>query len=163
MNPRFEQFQKQILHPVKFRFFMLQKLPSAFFAGLRIKQLDKQQAVIIVKYKWFNQNPFRSLYFAVQSMAAEMSTGLLAFGQVYQRNPAISMLVIKLEASFHKKAVDTVFFTCNDGEQIDAAIERSIETGVSQTITCLSTGTNLAGEIVATFNITWSFKAKNKK
>ena len=30
-----------------------------------------------VKHRWINQNPFNSMYFAVQAMAAELSTGAL--------------------------------------------------------------------------------------
>ena len=160
MNPGFNQFRQQITNPFKFRFFMLQRLPSALFAGLRIKTFDEQQAVVSVKYKWFNQNPFRSMYFAIQSMAAEMSTGLLASGQVYKRNPAVSMLVVGLEAKFVKKAVDTVFFTCKDGDIIDQAIETSIASSEGVSVTCKSIGTNEAGEVVSEFLITWSFKAK---
>ncbi|HQR92027.1 MAG: thioesterase, partial [Sphingobacteriia bacterium 39-39-8] len=83
MNPKFESFQKIIQNPIKFRFFLLQKLPSALIAGLKVQEISTLEAVITVKHKWLNQNPFRSMYFAVQSMAAEMSTGLLAFGQLY--------------------------------------------------------------------------------
>ena len=163
MNPGFREFRQQIINPLKFRMFMLQRLPSALFAGLRVKILDEQQAVVTVKYKWFNQNPFKSMYFAMQSMAAEMSTGLLASGQVYKRNPPVSMLVIGLEAKFVKKVVDTVSFTCIDGDAIDEAIESSIATGEGKTIKCHSIGTNLAGEVVSEFWITWSFKAKTPK
>ena len=100
------------------------------------------------------------MYFAIQSMAAEMSTGLLASGQVHQRNPAVSMLVVGLEAKFIKKAVDTVSFTCMDGNAIRETVESAIATGESKIVTCQSTGTNMAGEIVSEFWITWSFKAK---
>lgn len=160
MNPKFSQFRQQLINPVKFRLFMLQKLPSAFFAGLRIQTMDEQRAVVTVRYKWFTQNPFRSMYFAVQSMAAEMSTGLLASGQVYKRNPAVSMLVVGLEAKFIKRATDTISFSCNDGDAIAKLVEESVATGEGRTIRCLSTGTNIAGETVSEFYITWSFKAK---
>jgi hypothetical protein len=160
MNPKFELFSKQITNPVKFRFFMLQRLPAALFAGLRIKSFTEQDAVITVRYKWFNQNPFRSMYFAVQSMAAEMSTGLLASGQVYERNPAVSMLVVGLEAQFLKKAVDTISFTCADGHAIANAVETAIRTGESVVFKAHSTGRNEAGEVVSEFWITWSFKIR---
>ncbi len=160
MNPSFRAFQQQITNPIKFRLFMLQRLPSALFAGLRVKALNEKHSIVTVKYKWFNQNPFKSMYFAVQSMAAEMSTGLLASGQVYKRNPAVSMLVVGLEAKFVKKAVDTISFTCADGEAINEVVESSIATGEGKTIKCYSVGTNLAGEVVSEFWITWSFKAR---
>ena len=161
MNPYFSQFQKQITHPIKFRLFLLNRLPSALFAGLRIRNFDSEHVVVSVKYKWFNQNPFRSMYFAVQSMAAEMSTGLLASAQVYKRNPSVSMLVVGLEAKFFKKAVDTISFTCADGAAIDKLVEDAILNKEGKTITCKSVGTNIAGEIVSEFLITWSFKAKS--
>jgi hypothetical protein len=160
MNSGFQKFSKQISNPLLFRLFMLRKLPSAFFAGLRIKSFDEKQAVVAVRYKWFTQNPFRSMYFAVQSMAAEMSTGLLASGQVFQRNPRVSMLVVGLEAKFFKKAVDTISFTCIDGEAIEKAVEESIANGEGRSVTCTSIGTNKAGEKVSEFLITWSFKSK---
>ena len=101
------------------------------------------------------------MYFAVQSMAAEMSTGLLATGQVYKRDPAVSMLVVGLEAKFFKKAVDTISFTCFEGEAVDKIVEEAIQTKEGKTLTCKSVGTNIAGEIVSEFLITWSFKAKS--
>ena len=160
MNPAFTKFKEQIKNPFRFKTFMFQKLPSALFAGLRIKEFDEQHAVITVPYKWFNQNPFRSMYFAVQSMAAEMSTGLLASAQVHNRKPAVSMLVVGLEAKFFKKAIDTIAFTCMDGNEIDRTIEDAIATGEGKTLVCKSIGTNLSGEMVSEFIITWSFKAK---
>jgi hypothetical protein len=33
--------------------------------------------VVSVKHRWINQNPFNSMYFAVQAMAAELATGAL--------------------------------------------------------------------------------------
>lgn len=141
---------------------MLKRLPAGFFAGLRIKAFDEQHTIVTVKYKWFTQNPFRSMYFAVQSMAAEMSTGLLASAQVYERVPSVSMLVVGLEAKFFKKATDTAFFTCNDGAGIAQTVEAAIASGEGKTITCTSVGTNLAGEKIAEFLITWSFKTKQR-
>ncbi len=160
MNPKFESFQKIIQNPIKFRFFLLQKLPSALIAGLKVQEISTLEAVITVKHKWLNQNPFRSMYFAVQSMAAEMSTGLLAFGQLYQRNPPVSMLVVGMEAKFHKKAVGKISFSCKDGLAIANAIEAASQTGLGQTIQCYSIGKNEAGEMVSEFWFNWSFKAK---
>jgi len=160
MNPSFSVFQSKINHPISFRFFLLQKLPTAFLCGLRIRELNPTTTIISVKHWWFNQNPFRSMYFAVQSMAAEMSTGLMSFGQVYRRNPAVSMLVVKLEASFIKKATGLILFTCKDGALIEKAVEETIATGESTQIVTRSVGTNENNEVVAEFLITWSFKAR---
>jgi hypothetical protein len=160
MNPNFKQFSALISNPIFFRFFLFQKLPAAFFAGLRIAHFDATTCTVKIKYSWFSKNPFKSIYFAVEAMAAEMCSGMLAFGQVYKRNPKISMLVVKMEVNFIKKATGTILFTCEDGALIQAAINESIETGEGKTIVCKSVGKNEKGEVVAEFNFTWSFKAK---
>ncbi|MEI8098658.1 MAG: DUF4442 domain-containing protein [Sediminibacterium sp.] len=162
MNPNFIDFKKTIANSWKFRFFMLLKLPAALFSGLSIKELVTEKSVITVPFKWFNKNPFKSMYFATQSMAAEMSTGLLAIGQIYKRKPVVSMLVVGMEAKFHKKATDRTVFTCNDGAAIANAVEQAVITGEGQTLVCYSVGKNQAGETVSEFWFTWSFKSKKK-
>jgi hypothetical protein len=160
MNPNFKKFSALISSPIQFRFFLFQKLPAAFFSGLRIVHFDATTCTVKIKYSWFSQNPFKSIYFAVEAMAAEMCSGMLAFGQVYKRKPKVSMLVVKMEVNFIKKATGTVLFTCEDGALIQAAINESIETGEGKTIVCMSKGKNSANETVAEFLITWSFKSK---
>lgn len=160
MNPAFSTFQRKITNRLTFRLFMLKRLPAAYFAGLSIVSLDEKHCAVAVRYKWFTQNPFRSMYFAVQSMAAEMSTGLLASGHVYERRPAISMLVVGVQGNFFKKVTGRVVFTCDDGIKIHDTIEAAIATGEGKTIGCRSVGINDAGETVAEFVITWSFKAR---
>ena len=160
MDPNTKSFIQILKHPFKFRIFLFMKLPSAFFAGVRVCDIDEKHCVVTVPYKWFSQNPFRSTYFACLSMAAEMSTGALAMAHLHKRNPAVSMLVVKVESEYFKKATGLTTFVCNDGEAMLHAIEESIATGEGKIFRALSTGKNQAGEIVAEFNITWSFKVK---
>jgi hypothetical protein len=138
------------------------KLPSAYFCGVRVKEINQHAAVVSVPYKWLSQNPFRSIYFACQAMAAEMSTGLLALGHTHKRAQPVSMLVTKMEASFLKKATERIYFTCPDGDHILQAIEKAVATGEGQAVTATSTGRTKAGEIVSQFAIEWSFKVKSK-
>ncbi len=140
--------------------FLFMKLPSAFFAGVRVRHITAQSATVTVPYKWFSQNPFKSTYFACLAMAAEMSTGLLAMLHTYQSNPAISMLVVGLEAVYHKKATGLTSFVCMDGDAIKMIIEEAVKTSEGKTIRAASAGRNANGELVAEFFITWSFKAK---
>jgi hypothetical protein len=160
MESNFQLFSKQMTSPLKFRMFLLSKLPSAYFSGVRVKSLDENKCEVSVPFKWFSQNPFRSTYFACLSMAAEMSTGALALGHLYKRKPAVSMLVVKTEGEYFKKATDKTTFACEDGLQIKKSIEDSIESGEGRTIRAKTIGKNKAGELVAEFYITWSFKSK---
>ena len=153
-------FLKVMKHPLKFRAFLLTKLPSAYFTGVRVKEVDAQKCVTTVPYKWFSKNPFRSTYFASLAMAAEMSTGALALAHLYKRKPSVSMLLVKLESEYFKKATDRSTFTCNDGDLFRKAIDDTIATGEPKTVTAKSIGINKAGEKVAEFSITWSFKCR---
>ena len=157
-----QKFLQQINNPFKLRLFLLSKLPSAFFCGVRVLLADEEKCVVTVPYKWFSKNPFKSTYFACQSMAAEMSTGVLAMTHLYNRNPPVSMLVTRVLGDFSKKAVARTSFTCEDGVKIREAIEEAIASREGKTITARSYGRNPAGEIVAQFEITWSFKVKSK-
>ncbi|MFN8276803.1 MAG: DUF4442 domain-containing protein [Chitinophagales bacterium] len=155
------QFRKVVKNNFLFRLFMLKSLPMAFLAGLRVAHFDDQQCSIAVKYRWLNQNPFRSTYFAVLAMAAEMSSGMMALMHTRHAKPSVSMLVTRLEAEFVKKATGVTTFTCADGDAIRKAIETSIVTGEGQTVRCVAEGKSATGEVEARFFVTWSFKAKS--
>lgn len=161
MNTHFNSFKDIITNSIKFKFFLLSKLPAAFFAGLSIKEFDAHHCIVRVKHSWWTQNPFKSMYFAVEAMAAEMASGMLVFGQVYKRHPVISMLVIKMEVDFVKKATGIILFTCEEGQKIQDQISQSIQDGEAKTFICTTTGKNEQNETVAIFKITWSIKAKN--
>jgi hypothetical protein len=160
MNPNTTAFTRIIKHPLKFRLFLLSKLPSAYFTGVRVREIDEKKCEVTVPYKWFSKNPFRSTYFASLAMAAEMSTGALSMAYLYKRKPSVSMLLVRLEGEYFKKATGRTKFTCEDGELIGKTIEDSVLTGEARSIKAKSTGRNEEGEIVAEFFITWSFKAR---
>ena len=155
-----ESFLKLINNRFKFGLFLFSKLPSAFFCGVRVQFADENKCVVTVPYKWFSQNPFKSTYFACLGMAAEMSTGVLGLAHIHKRNPAVSMLVVNISGNFLKKAVGKTIFTCENGFLIRQTIEEALTDGQGKTITAKSTGLNQHGEIVAIFEVTWSFKAK---
>ncbi|HTR27835.1 MAG TPA: DUF4442 domain-containing protein [Puia sp.] len=155
-------FQRIATNHLKFRLYLITRLPSAFFAGLRITHFDAGACAVTVPYKWFTRNPFRSTYFACLAMAAEMSTGILVMNQLFNRKPPVSMLVVRLEANYHKKATGRTRFRCADGPAIQSAVEAAITTGEGQTVRACATGTNSNGDLVAEFYITWSFKVKSK-
>ncbi len=141
----------------KFLFF---KLPSAYFCGVRVSEINEQKCISTVKYRWINQNPFNSMYFAVQAMAAELSTGALVMLHINQSHKKISMLVANNRSGFFKKAIGRIYFECADGEAIKEVIDKAIETGEGQTIWMKSVGKNEEGVLVSEFNFEWTIKVK---
>jgi hypothetical protein len=156
------KYRGLVLSSLKFNLFLMLKLPMGFLAGLRVKEFTPQRCSITVPYRWLNQNPFSSTYFAVLAMAAEMSSGMIAMMHTHNAKPSVSMLVTNLEAEFVKKATGLTTFTCEDGDGILRTIEECITTGEGRTFKTTSLGRSESGEIEAKFTVTWSFKARLK-
>jgi hypothetical protein len=148
------------ISPSKLNTFLLFKLPAAYFTGVRTKSLDNTTCVVTVKHRWINQNPFNSMFWAVQGMAAELTTGALVMKKIKESGKKISMLVANNNAAFTKKATGRITFTCNEGAKIDEAIRKAIETGEGQTVWLSANGVNKDGVEVSSFNFEWTLKVK---
>ena len=106
-------YLKKVNNSFLYRLFLIAKLPIAWISGLKVNKVTTEKAQISIRYKYLNQNPFKSMYFACQAMAAEMSTGLLAMGYIDSHSQEISMLVLDLSSKFNKKAVGKIQFVCD--------------------------------------------------
>ena len=148
------------LSPRKFNTFTFFKLPVAWWCGVRFKYIDEQKAIVVVRHMWFNQNPFNSIFWAVQGIAAELSTGAMVIEQIRDSGKKISMLVANNNANFSKKATGKITFTCEDGHLIEEAIQKTIATGEGQLFWMKSVGVNEDGVVVSTFNFEWTVKVK---
>lgn len=146
--------------PNKLNLFSFFKLPAAWWCGVRLKSIDKSKAVVTVKYGWRNQNPFKSMFWAVQGMAAELATGAMMIDQIEESGHKISMLVQNNNANFSKKATGKITFTCADGHLIKEALDKTIASGEGQTIWMKSIGVNEDGVVVSTFNFEWTVRLK---
>jgi hypothetical protein len=141
--------------------FLFFKLPSAFWCGVRLKSITQEQCVTSVRHRWFNQNPFQSMYFAVQAMAAELSTGALVMQNIKESGKKISMLVANNKGNFTKKATGRITFTCQDGLSVTQTIQQAIATGEGQTVWLKAIGTNEKGEQVSEMDFEWTLKLKS--
>lgn len=148
--------------PSKFNMYSFFKLPSAWWCGVRLRYLDKSKSIVTVKHRWINQNPFNSMFWAVQGMAAELTTGALMIDQIDATGKKISMLVANNKANFSKKATGKITFTCKDGHLIKEALEKTIATGEGQTVWMKSIGINEDRVTVSTFDFEWTVKLKGK-
>lgn len=147
--------------PSKLNTFTFFKLPSAWISGVRVESISDTMAVTRVRYGWINQNPFRSMFWAVQGMAAEMATGILVMSKIKASKLPVSMLVLNNKASFTKKARGTIRFYCEDGEKLDAVMEKVIATGEGHTCWMRSVGKDKEGEVVSVFEFEWTLKKKS--
>jgi hypothetical protein len=160
LNSFQESFRQKILNKWLFKTFMFAKLPMAWFAGLSASKLTANETHVTVKYKWITQNPFKSIYFAVLSMAAEMSTGLPVMMYIQDEQLKISMLVTGCEAIFTKKAIGLITFKCIDGSLVSESVKKAINTKEGVDMILESKGYDQSNNEVATFKFRWSIKVK---
>ncbi len=144
----------------KYTLFTLFKLPAAWITGVRLTHLDDRSSTASIKHRWINQNPYSSMFWAVQGMAAEFPTGILLTQEIERSKRNISILVLNNKASFTKKATGRINFTCNQGEEARATIEKLITTGEPQTVWLDAVGVNESGQQVSSFSFEWTLLLK---
>ena len=93
-------------------------------------------------------------------MAAELVTGLLVMKKIKETNQNISMLVVKQEGHFMKKATGKITFSCDEGKAIDDILETTISSGEGQVLVLKASGRNEENEMVSDWEFTWSLKLK---
>ncbi len=157
---KLERARRRLLNPFLVRAFMLAKLPLGLFAGLKVRSADAGRCEVTVPYGWRSTNPFRSIYFAAQSMAAELSTGAIAMMAVEVAPEPVALLITGLESTFTKKATSLTTFTCEEGAKIFAAVRETVETGEPAVTRVETVGRMADGTEVSRFVFTWSFKKR---
>ncbi len=146
---------------LNFNRFLFLKLPSAFLCGVRLRSLNKERAVVTVTLNFLNKNPFKSMFWAVQGMAAELATGAIILSEVRSSTVPISMLVIRNEAEFLKKAKGKITFTCTDVALVKNQFATHLQSETGTRFWMQSDGVDEQGEVVSRFRFEWSVKAKN--
>ena len=138
---------------------MLFKLPAAWLTGVRLSLINEGKCEVKVRFKWINQNPYRSMFWAVQAMAAELTTGMLLTKSIQDSNTDISMLLVSNKSSFYKKAVGKITFVCDEGEIAKQLINLTIQKTTSKAW-FKAKGYDEAGDQVSEFDFEWSCKKR---
>jgi hypothetical protein len=159
-GPAAEKLRRRVLAGLPLTLWMWKMLPLAAFAGLRITRLDADACSVRLPGGWRSRNPFGSTYFAAQAMAAEMSTGAPALALREDAPRSVSMLPVGVRASYLKRLSGPGIFTCEDVAAIAQAIARAASSDEPQPLVARSTGRNAQGEVVAEFDVSWSFKRR---
>ena len=139
---------------------MLLKLPAAWLSGVRLTSINDSKCEAKVRFKWINQNPYHSMFWAVQGMAAELTTGMLLTKCIRDSNANISMLLVSNKSSFHKKAVGKITFRCSDGNVAKQLINSTIQ-NITSKAWLKARGYDEEGDLVSEFEFEWSCKKRN--
>ena len=139
---------------------MLLKLPAAWLSGVRLTSINDSKCEAKVRFKWINQNPYHSMFWAVQGMAAELTTGMLLTKCIQDSNANISMLLVSNKSNFHKKAVGKITFTCSEGKVAKQLINLTIQ-NITSKAWLKAKGYDEEGDLVSEFEFEWSCKKRN--
>ena len=149
--------RKKIL---KFNLYTFFNLPSAWWSGVRVTSFDDNVAEVSVRHRWVNQNPFGSIFWAIQGMAAELSTAIFVMREIKKTGYPVSMLVINNKATFKKKATGLIKFQCNQGLEVAKVVQNAIDKNEAKKITLKSVGKDTVGDEVSAFEFEWTIKRK---
>ena len=149
------------MNSLKYTFFLFFQLPSAFFCGVRLKYLDSLKSIVLINHSWFNKNPFKSIFWAAQGMAAELTTGSLIKNVIKESGVNVSYLVVENKSSFYKKATGKIIFECNQGKELQDLFNSFDQHNNKAIIELKSIGIDSNNIKVSEFSFTWSLKVRS--
>ena len=158
---KLEKEYKSLRGRTKFRIFTALSMPAAWFSGIRMDKIDHETCTTSLPGGWRSQNPFKTMYWAVQGMGAELATGAAPFAISRSMDERLRMFVVGTEAKFVKRAKGRITFTCNDVAKARVAIEESLNTGEAVEIDLISQGKDSEGEIVSEWVFKWNLLVTN--
>ena len=149
------------MNSIKYTFFLFFQLPSAFFCGVRLKYLDSLKSIVSINHSWFNKNPFKSIFWAAQGMAAELTTGSLIKNAIKESGVNVSYLVVENKSSFYKKATGKIIFECIQGKELQDLFNSFDKDNNKAIIELKSVGVDSNSVKVSEFSFTWSLKVRS--
>lgn len=157
---KIDQGLRRMNWPGALTLFSMAKMPLGVAAGLRLDALDRQRCTASLPGGWRTQNPFGSMYWAAQGMAAELATGV--HGVVFTSAAPVPVRVILAGCHGHfvRMCKGRGTFVFEQGDKVREHIERTLATGESLTCDTEVTGYDPGGEVVSRWTFSWAFRAK---
>ena len=152
-----------IIATVRVRLFGFWKIPLICYVRPTVVSMDTDRIVVKIPYRRRNRNHLGSMYFGTMCVGADCSGGLLAMRHIEARPEKISLIFKDLGAVFSKRAEGDTYFTCSQGRQIEALVERVSRSDAREQMPITVTATvpdQFGDEPVATFTMTLSLKRK---
>ncbi len=150
---------KQTLFLRTYAFF---KIPLLFSIRPSVVESDHQKTIIRVKLRRYTKNHLGSMYFGAIAMGAELVVALKAVLLIYEMKKRIDFVFKDFQIDFQKRAEGDVYFSCEEGEQVEILVKKCLESGDRETGTFTGRAycKNSQGqeEIVSQFKITLSVK-----
>lgn len=147
------------------RAFGLFKVPLLFWLSPSVKELSDKRCVVKIPLNRRTKNHLNSMYFGVLACGADAAGGLAAMKIIINSGKNISLAFKDFHAEFLKRAEGDTYFTCDQGEEIKAFVEKVINSDERHHMPVKITATcpDIDNEPVAEFTLTLSLKNKKRK
>ena len=146
------------------RLWALRNVFLLYFVKPSIVEVNEQRCEIVIPLNWrTRRRDIGAMYLGTLCMGADVASGLIAFHLMKTRRLRVSFIFKDLHAEFLKRAEDDVHFSCDEGANIVALVERALATGEREETTVnvvARVPKKLGDEAVARFAMTLSVKKK---
>lgn len=133
-------------------------IPLLGFVRPRLEQLDDQIVIVSIRLRRRTRNHLRSMYFGALAVGADVTAGLHAFYFADKHGKRPSFVFRSMQATFHRRATETVYFTCHEGAKIEAIVLQAMETAERVHATVRVEAHSASGEHVASFDMEISIR-----
>jgi hypothetical protein len=150
---------KKLTSRWQLRLWMVTKLPMGLLSGMYVESLDENSCEVVLRDRWWIRNPFRSVFWAVMGMAAELSTGALVYA--YVSGSDVKFILVGMEAKFFKKTKGKSYYFCNAGLDVLRSIELLVNTNDPSFVILPVIAKDEAEQVLATFTFQWQLMKPN--
>jgi hypothetical protein len=148
---------------LKLWLFCFFNIPLICWLRPRILVLNNTEAVIMMKLNRRSRNHVKSMYFGAICVGVDLVPGALAMHLIKQQKDKITFVFKDFYADFLHRCEGDVYFRCDEGEVIAAAIKQAKLTNERQNVTINVTATvpsKLGTELAGRFRLTLSLKCR---
>ena len=139
------------------------KIPLIYFVRPTVIELTNKKVTIKIPFRRRTKNHLKSMYFGVLAVGADVAGGLIAWNLIRESSERIALIFKSFKAEFLKRAEGDVYFTCEQGNDIQNLVKAAIASNerVEKPITVIATVPGLLGdEPIANFTLVLSLKKK---
>lgn len=142
------------------------KIPLLAWVRPQVLENSTEKTVLKLPLSRRTKNHLNVMYFGALGMGAEACIALKAVQAIEKSGQRIDFIFKDFQAQFLKRAESDVHFTCDQGREVEALLQKAIASKERETQTFRSYATTpdkTGNEVVAEFKVTLSIKLRQKK
>ena len=150
--------KNSFLSNLALRVFLRFKLPMIGYCSPKILTSNANKVDVLIPIKRKTKNHLKSMYFGALCVGADFSGGLLTLNIINKHKSKARLIFKDFQASFLKRALSDIRFTCSDHKTIEKGVLENLSKGTRVNFKIRVNAIDSSGEKVAVFDLTTSIK-----